>query len=398
MHYKPISKSGDRIIEDPRLVDEYLAKELSRRQLVRGAMIGAVGTWLGASGLAACGPAGNRMDGGTDTGGGGDAGMPDAVTADTGPMRMPHLVGMGYHESDERAAIQAALDETIGLSMIRRGDSVYLRVNSNSGDPYPYSTSPELLLMVGGMLRDMGVTDLRIGDRSFWGDRNTANNLSNNGIAGAAMTLGTTAVAYEDVGTTWVTLPAGTVPDWVGTVRLPEPVTSATHIITLGCMKTHFIATFTMTLKISLGLVHPTDRARAGNLMVHDAIARRLGRQIAQISKAYTPSLVLIDGWQALITGGPTPTDRTMGRGGDTADPHVVIASTDRIAADVAGIAVLQTICPTTEPVTRGLPFANPQIAAAVTAGGLGITGADAFDLSGPTVPMVDMYRSRVTG
>jgi uncharacterized protein (DUF362 family) len=355
--------------------------------MVQAVMLGTVGTWLGASGLAACGaPTGNNPgDGGTMGDGGA---MGDAAPQDSGPPRMPHLVGMGYSETSQEEAVRRALDETVGLGMIRRGDSVYFKVNTNSGDPFPYSTSPELILQLGGMLRDMGVTDIRIGDRSFWGDRNTAGNFASNGIADAAAMLGTTATVFDD-SVDWVTLPAEMVPNWVGTVRLPVMVTTATHIINLACVKTHFIATFTMTLKNCLGLVHATDRARTGNLQTHDT--RVLYQQIAQINKGYTPSLNILNGYQALITGGPTPTD---GAGGTVADPKVVIVSTDRIAADVTGIAVLQTLSPTRERVTQTRAFNNPQIRAAIAAG-LGITGRDAYDLSGPTVPMIETYRQR---
>jgi uncharacterized protein (DUF362 family) len=387
MFFKRSSKTGGRILDDKGLVDEFVSKELSRRQMVQAVMLGTVGTWLGASGLAACGaPTGNNPgDGGTMGDGGA---MGDAAPQDSGPPRMPHLVGMGYSETSQEEAVRRALDETVGLGMIRRGDSVYFKVNTNSGDPFPYSTSPELILQLGGMLRDMGVTDIRIGDRSFWGDRNTAGNFASNGIADAAAMLGTTATVFDD-SVDWVTLPAEMVPNWVGTVRLPAMVTTATHIINLACVKTHFIATFTMTLKNCLGLVHATDRARAGNLQTHDT--RVLYQQIAQINKGYTPSLNILNGYQALITGGPTPTD---GAGGTVADPKVVIVSTDRIAADVTGIAVLQTLSPTRERVTQTRAFNNPQIRAAIAAG-LGITGRDAYDLSGPTVPMIETYRQR---
>jgi hypothetical protein len=43
-------------------------------------------------------------------------------------------------------------------------------------------------------------------------------------------------------------------------------------------------------------------------------------------------------------------------------------------------------------------PFQNPQIAAAVAAGDLGIGDASAFDLSGPTVPNIDELKAKVTG
>jgi uncharacterized protein (DUF362 family) len=320
------------------------------------------------------------------------------------PMKTPpktgsHLVGMGYDATDRNKALQAALAETIGLGMIKAGQSVYLRVNSNSGDVYPYSTSPDTILAIGGMLKDIGVTDIRIGDRSFWGDTGTAANLVSNWITGAAKKLGTTAKVFDD-NVEWLTLPAGSVPNWTGTVRLPVDVTSADHHIILSCVKTHFISTVTMSLKISLGLVNATDRARAGNLKNHDTAV--LFKQIAQINKGFTPSLVVMDGYQAVISGGPTMNDKPSGapssfKGGITGDPKVFIVSTDRIAADVAGIAVLQSFSPAYEAVTKTKPFANPMIKEAIAAK-LGIADASAFDLSGPTVPDIAKYLAAVTG
>jgi hypothetical protein len=72
--------------------------------------------------------------------------------------------------------------------------------------------------------------------------------------------------------------------------------------------------------------------------------------------------------------------------------------STDRIAADVAGIAVLQTLAPEYEEVHNTTPFENPMIKAAIAAGDLGIGDASAFDLSGPTVPELATYLSKITG
>ena len=398
MHVKTSRKTGGRTLESRSLTEEFVAKELTRRQMVQSVMLATVGTWLGAAGLAGCGSSTTTTSGNgmpapapTDTTGG-DPNMPPATTQ--------HLVGMGYDASDRNKALQAALAETLGLGMIKPGDSVYLRVNSNSGDMYPYSTSPDTLLAVGGMLKDLGVTDLRIGDRSFWGDTGTAANLVSNGITGAAKKLGTTAFVLDD-SVDWMVLPPASVKNWKGTVRLPVPVTSADHHIILSCVKTHFIATVTMSLKIALGLVHADDRAREGNLKNHDTTI--LFDQVAQINKAFTPSLIIADGYSAVISGGPTKNDKPPGapstfKGGITGDPKVFIVSTDRIAADVAGISLLQTLSPAYELVTKTKPFANPVIKAAIAAGGLGISDASAYDLSGPTVPKLADYLAKVTG
>jgi uncharacterized protein (DUF362 family) len=387
-------KSGGRAIDSKDLLDEYLAKELTRRQMVQSTMLASVGSYLGASGLLACstpaGP-GNASSGSTGSNTSGSGGV----------MPTGHLVGMGYHDSDRDIALEAALKETIGLSMIKPGQSVYLRVNSNSGDPYPYSTAPEMIVRIGSLLRDLGVTDIRVGDRSFWGDQNTAANLKRNGIAKAAQDIETTAVVFDNT-VDWMTLPAEMVPDWKGTVRLPTAVTTADHQIILSCVKTHFISSVTMSLKISLGLVHAEDRAREGNLRQHVTAGGLLHRQTAQINKAFTPSLIIQDGYRAVISGGPTVNDKPpggpAGSKGVAGDPKVIIVSTDRIAADVTGIAVLQTVSPAFEEVNKTKPFANPHIRAAIEAGGLGISGPEAFDLSGPSVPNIDEIRTKVVG
>ncbi|MBX3264763.1 MAG: DUF362 domain-containing protein [Labilithrix sp.] len=390
MFVKSSRKSGPRTIVSKSLADECAAKELTRRQMVQAVMLGTVGAWLGAAGLAGCTTKTVVKNAGAGEDPAADGGAPETTK---------HLVGMGYHETDRDAALEAALAETVGLGMIKPGDSVYLRVNSNSGDVYPYSTAPETIIAIGGMLRDLGVTDIRVGDRSFWGDPNTTGNLTKNGIAGAAKKIGTSALAYDD-NVDWITLPKGSTPNWVDTVRLPEPVMTADHQIILSCVKTHFISQFTMALKIGLGLVHAEDRMREGNLKTHDT--RILYKQIAQINQAFTPSLVVMDGYSAIISGGPTKSDRPSGApssftGGVVGEPKVFIVSTDRVAADVAGVAVLQTLSPDYEAIHDTKPFANPQIKAAVAAD-LGIASASAFDLSGPTVPELEQYLAKVTG
>jgi uncharacterized protein (DUF362 family) len=396
MIIKTSRKTGGRVISDSKtLTDEFVAKELSRRQMVQAVMLGTVGAMAGSS-LVGCTTTVITEGGQTPP-----ATNPDGTPADPNkPAAGKHLVGLGYDASDRNAALQAALAETIGLGMIKAGESVYLRINSNSGDVYPYSTSPDTLLAIGGMLKDIGVTDLRIGDRSFWGDQDTAGNLVSNGMTAAAKKLGTTAKVYDDA-VDWMTLPASSHPNWNGAIRLPTDVTTADHHIILSCVKTHFISSFTMSLKIALGLVHADDRKRPGNLQSHDT--KVLYKQIAQINKAFTPSLVIQDGYQAVISGGPTINDKPSGapagwKGGITGDPKVFIVSTDRIAADVAGIAVLQGLSPAYEAINKSKPFANPQIQAAIAAGDLGISDASAFDVSGPTVANLDELKAKVTG
>jgi uncharacterized protein (DUF362 family) len=373
-----------RVIDAPSLVEEFHARELSRRALIKNALAVSAG-----AALVGCS---NGRDGGTD----GGTGTPDGGTlpADAGTDAGPppsHLVGMGYHETDYFAALDAALAETVGLSFIRPGDTVYFKVNCNNFDLYPHSTKPELIVELINRCRDLGATRFIVGDRSFWGDPNTANNMERNGVADAARDAGAELVVFEDADVEWVAFEEVDAPTWNGGFRLPVPVTSADHIINLPCVKTHFIATFTMSLKNVLGLVNPVDRRRTGNLDVHRY--PQIFIQTAEVNAFITPSLNILDGYQALITGGPTRTD---GAGASYADPKAIIVSTDRIAADVTGIAVLQTLSPSSEEVTQSAAWANPQISYAVEHGN-GITSPAMYDLSGPTVPEIETYRDLAT-
>lgn len=408
-HLFPSRKSGGRTIKSRDLMDEYLAKDLSRRQLLQGALASAA--------LAGCGsdpPPGTgtpRPDASPDVPSP-DASMPDA-SPDTPPMRKRHLVGMGQHD-DHVMAAEAALAETHGFDFIQRGQRVYLKVNTNSGDPFPYSTSPTMIRWVVQKVRERG-GEVFIGDRSFFGDRGTMRNFQNNGIAGVAQELGVDLMVFGDTGAgdsaansvDWMDLPAeveGLEPRanyWTGTMRIPVPVAQADHIISLSVVKTHFIATFTMSMKNMIGIINPVDRSRMPNLGAHSTSGDRLYKQTAFMNKAGPNlSMVILDAYEALISGGPTPRDRPPGApasftGGVTAEPHCVIISRDRLAADMTGVALLKTLSPRYERIMSTTVWANRQIVRAMEAG-LGINDRAMYDLSGPTVMNIDTIRENV--
>ena len=87
---------------------------------------------------------------------------------------------------------------------------------------------------------------------------------------------------------------------------------------------------------------------------------------IAEVNAAYRPELIVLDGVEAFVTGGP---DR-----GKLVDAGVVLAGTDRVAVDAVGVALLRHFGTTPE-VSRGTIFQQEQIARAVQLG-LGVTRA----------------------
>ena len=125
-----------------------------------------------------------------------------------------------------------------------------------------------------------------------------------------------------------------------------------------------------MSLKNSVGMVAKRHPGEEHDFMreLHNSSHQR--RMIAEINAAYTPALVVLDGVDAFISGGP---DR-----GERVSPEVILAGLDRIAIDAVGIALLRYFGCKTE-VGRGKIFQQEQIARAVDLG-LGVDSPEKIE------------------
>ncbi len=364
-----MGKNTGRIIRSKDLVQEFREKELSRRRFVRSAATVGAGLPL-VSALPGC--------------------VTPVLSNDDDEPDPPtnHLVGMATGDQ-YTATLRAALDETVGrnqLEFIQPGETVYLKVNSNSGDYYPYSTRPKMVERITEWALERGAERVIVGDRSFWGDPNTYNNLVANGIVEASANAGAELVVFDDDAVDWVEFSEDDNPDWNGGFRYPLPVVEADHIINLPIVKTHFISTFTMGMKNLIGLVHAADREREGNLDFHVTSGNKLYKQIAQLNRRITPSLTILDGWQAVTRGGPTITANS-----DEGEPGLLVVSSDRIAADVTGLAILKRFAHSSEAIHDWDVWENPQVVEAVDAD-VGISGPDEYEISAPSVDDLQEY------
>ena len=85
-------------------------------------------------------------------------------------------------------------------------------------------------------------------------------------------------------------------------------------------------AQFTGSLKLSVGLMKPSER-----LKLH---AGRLQEKIAELNLVIHPDLIIMDGRKCFINKGPSS--------GDIAEPALILASTGRVAIDLEGINIIQ--------------------------------------------------------
>jgi len=155
---------------------------------------------------------------------------------------------------------------------------------------------------------------------------------------------------------------------WQNGFHFPRVYLEAESIVQTCCLKTHaFGGHFTLSLKCSVGMVPRVDYPYMREL--HTSPYQR--RMIAEINTAYSPDLVVLDGVEAFVDGGPaTGTRVTAG---------VIVAGNDRVAIDAVGVAILRSLGTTNE-VSQGKVFEQEQIARAVELN-LGINSPDQINL-----------------
>jgi uncharacterized protein (DUF362 family) len=246
----------------------------------------------------------------------------------------------------------------LGITPARDKD-VLLKPNFNSADPSPGSTHLDVLRTLHEELVSMGARAITIADRSGMGDTRAV--MRQIGALDLAEELGITAVVFDELaGEDWVVqqTPGH---HWARGFAVPRMLVDAECVVQTCNLKTHrYGGHFTLSLKNSVGLAAKTVPGDPYDYMneLHTSPDQRL--MIAEINTAYTPALIVMDGIEAFVDGGP---DR-----GTRVASEVVLAGTDRIAIDAIGVAILRMFG-TTREVSEGRIFEQQQIARAVALG-----------------------------
>ncbi|MBN1147446.1 MAG: DUF362 domain-containing protein [Anaerolineales bacterium] len=236
------------------------------------------------------------------------------------------------------------------------GKRVFLKPNFNSADPFPGSTHPDTLRALVLALQEMGASGITVGDRSGMGVTRTV--MTQLGVFQMAEELGFEAISFDDLRLKdWeVMQPPSS--HWAQGFAFARPCLETQALVQTCCLKTHrFGGVFTMSLKNSVGMVagrHPTTGYEYMTELHASADQRRM---IAEINLAYTPALVVLDGLEAFISGGPDK--------GQKAAPGVILAGVDRVAIDAVGVAILRQF----GALFNGGVFEQEQIARAVELG-----------------------------
>lgn len=267
--------------------------------------------------------------------------------------------------SDRIAGVQKLLDE---FDLLTDG-TIALKANYNSDDPFPATTHPETLRVLAEHLKKNS-RQVIMAERSGMG--NTAVVLKNQGILDLSRKLDFRLLNLDSAEPEdWHDIQSEGL-HWKHGFKIARIFKEADKVVQTCCLKTHrFGGHFTMSLKNSVGLIASRPRGIAYDYMreLHSSPHQRL--MIAEINKFYSTDLILMDATHGFSKGGP---DR-----GTLIKPGLLLASSDRVAIDAVGVALLR-LCGTTPEVMRGRIFDQEQIAHAANLG-IGVDSAERIEL-----------------
>jgi len=224
---------------------------------------------------------------------------------------------------DLKGKILKAVDLIGGFSkVVEKGDKILLKPNFNTGDAPPGSSDPDFVKAVIELLYEHGASKVILGESSMF-SLSTRNVLEDTGMLRKAEEARAEIAPFDEG--KWVKVSTGG--KYLRTVSLPENALAAKKLVYVCCMKTHRWAKFTLSLKLAVGFMKPSER-----MLLH---ARNLEEKIADLNLVVHPSLIIMDGRKCFINGGPAC--------GELRNPNVVLASGDRIATDVEAIKVIKS-------------------------------------------------------
>jgi uncharacterized protein (DUF362 family) len=264
--------------------------------------------------------------------------------------------------SDRESGIKKAV-ELLGINPVK-GREVLLKPNFNTADPFPGSTHNDTLIHLLLYLKKMGAKSVTVGERS--GPPDTKDVLKEKGIYDICKRNNVGLINFEELPSDqWIRMKPEK-SHWRDGFDIAKPVLDSKCIVATCCLKTHgYGGVFTMSLKLSVGVTHKKNMRE-----LHTSFLS-MRKMIAEVNQVYTPSLIVLDGIEAFVDGGPMK--------GIKKGAKVILAGTDRIAIDAAGLSILKELGSNKDIMGKKI-FEQEQIARAVELG-LGITGAHEIEL-----------------
>jgi len=280
---------------------------------------------------------------------------------------------------DRKSGVSLSI-KTLGINPVKNKD-VLIKPNFNTADLTPGSTHNDTLVALVEAVWEMGARSVRLGERSYPRTRAV---MEQKGILTLMKALDVEIIDFDDLDPKdWVKV---TPKDshWQDGFRVARPILEAECLVSTCCLKTHqYGGVFTMSLKLHVGVV-PTSRHGYSYMSeLHQSPHQR--KLIAELNVPFKPDLVVLDGIDAFVDGGPADGKRAKG--------NVFLAATDRVAIDAVGLAILKSLGSNPQIMNTKI-FEQEQIARAAEMG-LGAASPSEIEVVAAN-PASQNYRDRV--
>ncbi len=264
------------------------------------------------------------------------------------------LVSFVVTSNDVKSDIRKAVALLGGLDKsIKPQDRILLKPNFNSDDPPPGSTALDFLVAVIDLLREQGCTKISVGESVGRPWVPTEKVFKNAGLLSRMAEMKIPLLDFDK--SQFLNVPISG--EYLDLIAYPKDLESFDKIIYLPTMKTHYLAGFSMSLKLTVGMTHLADRT-----LLHGDNNMFVSQRAVEMSIPVKPDLIIMDGRVSFVSGGPAI--------GLAVHPGVVLASGDPVALDVQGVRLLQNYAAVNH--LAGDAWNLPQIKTAVKHG-LGI-------------------------
>jgi uncharacterized protein (DUF362 family) len=270
--------------------------------------------------------------------------------------------------------------QTLNVNPVK-GKNVLIKPNFNTADVTPGSTDNDTLAALVEEIWAMGAKSISLGERSY---PLTSEVMEKKGILPVLDKLNVRVIDFDHLDEKDWVLFKPKKSHWPNGFRIARPILDAECLVSTCCLKTHqFGGIFTLSLKLHVGVV-PTFRHGYEYMKeLHTSPDQR--KMIAEINEPFKPALIVLDGIDAFVDGGPMT--------GKPAKGEVFLASADRVAIDAVGVAILKLLG-SNENIMKPKIFEQEQIARAAELG-LGASSPSEIEVT-PADKNSQDYRDRI--
>ena len=266
---------------------------------------------------------------------------------------------------DRKSGVEQSI-RALGINPVNNKD-VLIKPNFNTADPVPGSTHNDTLAALIEEIWKMGAKSVSLGERSYPITKDVMNQM---GVFPLLNELDVKVIDFDELkDSDWIEFKYKD-SHWQGGFRVARPILEAECLVSTCCLKTHqYGGGFTMSLKLNVGVVPTSRHGYRYMTELHGSPDQQ--EMIAEINAPFQPDLIVLDGIDAFVDGGPMTGKRAKG--------DVFLASTDRVAVDAVGVAVLKSLGSNAQ-IMGPAVFEQPQLARAAELG-LGASSPQEIDV-----------------